>query len=54
MEYVGLTNLFKFVSVNRTTRAGNKNRNWINKQLKIGLLKDEIAVLHPKHYCSSG
>lgn len=47
IEYIGLTNLFKFVSVNRSDRTGSRNRRWINKNIEFKLLEDEIDIYAP-------
>lgn len=47
LDYVALTNLHKFVTVNRKNRTGDENRRWYNKNQEIDFLIDEIKILNP-------
>lgn len=48
LSYVSLTNYFKFVTVNREKRAGDLDRNYMNKKEEISLLEKEIEILDPE------
>lgn len=47
LDYVALTNLFKFVTVNRKNRTGDSNRKWEKKDVEMDLLSQEIEILNP-------
>lgn len=47
LSFVSLTNLHKFVTIDRVNRSGNENRKFLNEELEEGLLLDEIEILSP-------
>ena len=47
LDYVSLTNLFKFVTVNRECRTGDSNRKWEKKDVEIDFFTREIQLLNP-------
>jgi len=47
LDYVSLTNFFKFVDVNREIRSGDKNRKFTNKNVENQLFIDEVKILNP-------
>jgi len=47
LYFVALTNLFKFVTIDREKRTGDENRVWINEEKEKKLLFDEIEILNP-------
>lgn len=48
LSFVALSNLHKFVNVNRENRAGSENRKFLNREFEEGILIKEIEVLKPK------
>ena len=47
LSYISFTNYYKFVTINRTKRAGGENRKYQNKKLEENLLRQEIDILRP-------
>ena len=47
LSYVALTNLYKFVSINRKNRDGGENRKYQDKAFELNFLNDEIRILKP-------
>ncbi len=47
LDFVALTNFFKFVDVDRENRSGDSNRKFINQKNELNLFLDEIRILNP-------
>ncbi len=47
LEYVAMTNRWKFVTVNRTKRQGGSDRVYRNKQAEMELFYREVEILNP-------
>ncbi len=47
LDFVALTNLYKFVSVDRRNKSGGENRKFINKELECDLLIEETRIFSP-------
>ena len=47
LSYVALTNFHKFVSVNRKTKAGSKDRKFLDKKVEMDLFFKEIEIFDP-------
>ena len=48
LSFVSLTNLHKFVTVERKNRSGDSNRKFLNKEIEESLLFKEIEILNPE------
>jgi hypothetical protein len=49
VSLTSLTNIHKFVTINRTNKLGNEDRKFINKDIEKKLLIDEINIFKPKY-----
>ena len=47
LSYVALTNLHKFVTIDRKNRAGDLDRKFINKEIEENFLIEEIKLFKP-------
>ena len=47
LDLISMTNLHKFVTINRKNRSGSQDRNWKSPEVELKLLKDEISILKP-------
>ncbi len=47
LSFIAFTNFFKFVTIYRKRKSGNKDRTHINKKKEEQLLIDEVKILNP-------
>lgn len=47
LDYIAFSNVHKFVTIGKNSRAGGKNRGWYNKEEEIELFCNEIEILAP-------
>jgi hypothetical protein len=47
LDFVALTNVHKFVTIDRVNRSGGQDRKWNQYEKEIQLLRDEISLLSP-------
>lgn len=47
LSFIALTNLHKFVTINREKRSGGENRKFLKRQIEEDLLIKEIEILNP-------
>lgn len=47
LDYVSLTNFYKFVDIARENRSGDKNRKYISKEVESQFFIDEVKVFAP-------
>lgn len=47
LSHIALTNIHKFVTVNRISRSGNENRVWYNPDLEKDFFIKEVDILSP-------
>ena len=47
LPYFCMTNVHKFVTINRVGKAGPQNRKWIDKDCELAFLKAELKALKP-------
>ena len=47
LSYISLTNFHKFVTVNRTDRAGSQDRKHFKKEIELGFFIDEVKIFSP-------
>ena len=48
LSYVALTNLHKFVTINRENRAGDLDRKFLERDIEESLFLEEIKILKPE------
>jgi hypothetical protein len=47
LSFIALTNLHKFVTINRKNRSGDENRKFLKREVEESLLLKEIEILKP-------
>ncbi|MFY7936697.1 MAG: hypothetical protein ACOVOQ_04925 [Flavobacterium sp.] len=47
LSFISLTNIHKFVTINRQNRSGDENRKFLKREIEESLLLKEIAILKP-------